>query len=154
MGQVRDLEVSGLFFAIGHEPATKFLGGQLSLTEEKYVRTEGGSTTTSVDGVFAAGDVQDKKWRQAITAAGTGHHCSAYSKLWFYVQSIRAAPSGSPVLLTPNATSSWHISGMAIDVYTRIIVSPQPMSIISRYSLHPTDGVISVTARTHWSATF
>lgn len=71
-GQVSDLKVSGLFFAIGHEPATKFLDGQLKLDSDGYVVTTAGTTKTSVPGVFAAGDVQDKKYRQAITAAGTG----------------------------------------------------------------------------------
>jgi thioredoxin reductase (NADPH) len=71
-GVVTDVEVSGLFFAIGHEPATKFLQGQLKLDSDNYVITEPGFTRTSVEGVFAAGDVQDKKWRQAITAAGSG----------------------------------------------------------------------------------
>lgn len=71
-GEVTDLEVSGLFFAIGHEPATKFLDGQLELHSDKYVVTEPGTTKTSVKGVFAAGDVQDKKYRQAVTAAGSG----------------------------------------------------------------------------------
>lgn len=69
---VIDLKVSGLFFAIGHEPATKFLGGQLELDADGYVITKPGTTHTSVKGVFAAGDVQDKKYRQAITAAGSG----------------------------------------------------------------------------------
>ena len=71
-GEVSDLKVSGLFFAIGHEPATKFLDGQLKLDSDGYVVTEPGTTKTSVRGVFAAGDVQDKKYRQAVTAAGTG----------------------------------------------------------------------------------
>ena len=71
-GEVSDLKVSGLFFAIGHEPATKFLDGQLKLDSEGYVFTEPGTTKTSVHGVFAAGDVQDKKYRQAVTAAGSG----------------------------------------------------------------------------------
>ena len=71
-GNVQDFEVAGLFFAIGHEPATKFLDGQLELDEDGYIKTEPGHTTTNIPGVFAAGDVQDKKWRQAITAAGTG----------------------------------------------------------------------------------
>lgn len=71
-GEVSDLEVSGLFFAIGHEPATKFLDGQLQLDAERYVATVPGTTKTSIRGVFAAGDVQDKKYRQAITAAGSG----------------------------------------------------------------------------------
>lgn len=71
-GEVYDLKVSGLFFAIGHEPATKFLGGQLQLDSDGYVVTKPGTSLTSMRGVFAAGDVQDKKYRQAITAAGTG----------------------------------------------------------------------------------
>jgi thioredoxin reductase (NADPH) len=71
-GEVSDVPVAGLFFAIGHEPATRFLEGQLALDEDGYVVTAPGGTATSVEGVYAAGDVQDKRWRQAITAAGTG----------------------------------------------------------------------------------
>ncbi|RZC62878.1 hypothetical protein C5167_024635 [Papaver somniferum] len=70
-GEKRDLKVSGLFFAIGHEPATKFLDGQLELDPDGYIVTKPGTTETSIRGIFAAGDVQDKKYRQAITAAGT-----------------------------------------------------------------------------------
>ncbi len=68
----RTLPSAGLFFAIGHIPNTSFLGGQLTCDEQGYVVTTPGTTKTSVAGVFAAGDVQDKKYRQAITAAGTG----------------------------------------------------------------------------------
>lgn len=71
-GEITDVKVSGLFFAIGHEPATKFLDGQIDLDTEGYIVTAPDSTATNIPGVFAAGDVQDKKWRQAITAAGTG----------------------------------------------------------------------------------
>ncbi|KAH0851709.1 hypothetical protein HID58_094528, partial [Brassica napus] len=71
-GDVSDLKMSGLFFAIGHEPATKFLDSQLELDEDGYVVTKPGTTKTSVVGVFSAGDVQDKSYRQALPAAGTG----------------------------------------------------------------------------------
>lgn len=74
--ETKDLQVSGLFFAIGHEPASKFLKGQLKTDADGYVLTTPGSTKTNVDGVYAAGDVQDKKYRQAITAAGTGECAS------------------------------------------------------------------------------
>ncbi|KAL3341198.1 hypothetical protein AABB24_025650 [Solanum stoloniferum] len=87
-GEVSDLEVSGLFFAIGHEPATKFLDGQLQLDAERYVATVPGTTKTSIRGVFAAGDVQDKKYRQAITAAGSG--CMAALDAEHYLQELGA----------------------------------------------------------------
>lgn len=70
--QERTLDAAGLFFAIGHVPNTAFLGGQIATDETGYIITTPGTTQTSVPGVFAAGDCQDKRWRQAITAAGTG----------------------------------------------------------------------------------
>lgn len=70
--EVSDLPVNGLFYAIGHTPATSVFKDQLDTDEVGYIKTVPGSTATSVPGVFAAGDVQDKKYRQAITSAGTG----------------------------------------------------------------------------------
>lgn len=68
----RVIECAGLFFAIGHTPNSTFLNGQIETDDQGYVVTQPGTTETSVPGVFACGDLQDKKWRQAITAAGTG----------------------------------------------------------------------------------
>ncbi len=70
--EVSELKVDGCFIAIGHDPNTTLFVGQLDMDEDKYLITTPGSTRTNVPGVFAAGDVQDKIYRQAITAAGTG----------------------------------------------------------------------------------
>ncbi|GGW83200.1 thioredoxin-disulfide reductase [Streptomyces galilaeus] len=74
-GELSDLAVTGLFIAIGHDPRTELFKGQLDLDEEGYLKVVAPSTRTNVTGVFAAGDVVDHTYRQAITAAGTG--CSA-----------------------------------------------------------------------------
>src|SRR5262245_7158313 len=71
-GAVSERPVDGLFIAIGHEPNTQIFRGQLELLDNGYVKVVPGTTQTSVAGVFAAGDVQDHVWRQAVTAAGTG----------------------------------------------------------------------------------
>jgi thioredoxin reductase (NADPH) len=71
-GETRDLAVDGLFVAIGHDPATQLFKGKLQLDQEGYIITQPDSTATAVPGVFAAGDVKDKVFRQAVTAAGMG----------------------------------------------------------------------------------
>jgi thioredoxin reductase (NADPH) len=80
-GQTEDFKTEGLFIAIGHEPTTKFLGGQLKLDENGYVVTDD-RTRTSVEGVFAAGDVMDHRYRQAITAAGNGCKAALEAERW------------------------------------------------------------------------
>jgi thioredoxin reductase (NADPH) len=71
-GKIADLKVDGLFIAIGHDPATSLFKNQLKMDKEGYLITKPDSTQTSIPGVFAAGDVKDKIFRQAVTAAGMG----------------------------------------------------------------------------------
>ncbi|MEU7730217.1 thioredoxin-disulfide reductase [Streptomyces sp. NPDC040724] len=74
-GKLRDLDVTGLFIAIGHDPRTELFTGQVDLDDEGYIKVAPPSTRTDIPGVFAAGDVVDHTYRQAITAAGSG--CAA-----------------------------------------------------------------------------
>jgi thioredoxin reductase (NADPH) len=71
-GEVTRIPVEGAFVAIGHKPATELFEGKLALDADGYIKVEAGTTRTSVPGVFACGDVMDKIYRQAVTAAGTG----------------------------------------------------------------------------------
>ncbi len=98
-GAVADLTVSGLFYAIGHTPNTQLFQDQLELDEAGYIKTKGKSTATNIPGIWAAGDVQDHVYRQAITAAGTGCMAALEAERWL---SERRSP---PVETTPSLVS-------------------------------------------------
>lgn len=84
-GEITELEVEGIFIAIGHKPNTDLFKGQLDMDDEGYLITAHDSTATNIEGVYAAGDVQDKIYRQAVTAAGTG--CMAALEVQRFLES-------------------------------------------------------------------
>jgi thioredoxin reductase (NADPH) len=89
-GATTDLQVDGVFVAIGHAPAVGFLSGQLRLKPSGYLWTEPDSTATSIPGVFAAGDVTDETFRQAVTAAGLGCMAALEAERWLAVNELTA----------------------------------------------------------------
>jgi thioredoxin reductase (NADPH) len=87
-GEERDLAVKGLFYAIGHTPNTGLFKGQLALDEVGYIVVKPGTVETGVEGVYAAGDVQDHEYRQAITAAGTGCMAALSAERWLSANNL------------------------------------------------------------------
>lgn len=94
-GEESKLAVTGVFVAIGHDPHSDLVRGQVDLDEDGYVLTEQGSTSTSIEGVFAAGDLVDRTYRQAITAAGTGCSASIDAERW--LAEIGSGPSDETI---------------------------------------------------------
>ena len=81
-GETSELAATGLFIAIGHDPRSELIKGQVELDDERYVIVEGRTTLTNLDGVFASGDLVDHTYRQAITAAGTGCAAALDAERW------------------------------------------------------------------------
>ena len=94
-GAVSEMPIDGVFIAIGHKPNTAFLGGQLASDPKGYLIVKPGTSHTNVDGVFAAGDVHDSAYRQAVTAAGSGCMAAIDCERWLEAQAY-AAHTGTP----------------------------------------------------------
>ncbi len=104
-GEQRDLPVSGAFIAIGHEPQSAIVAGQIDLDEDGYVKVEGRSTRTNRPGVFAAGDLVDHTYRQAITAAGSG--CQAALDAEWYLRDTPEVPTPEGMPMGDLAEAQW-----------------------------------------------
>ncbi len=98
-GDERPLEITGLFIAIGHDPRSELVKGQVDLDDAGYVVVDAPSTRTNLPGVFAAGDVVDHTYRQAITAAGTGCQAALDAERFLAEHEVGVAPPTEPVLV-------------------------------------------------------
>jgi thioredoxin reductase (NADPH) len=104
-GETRELEIGGAFIAIGHEPQSQIVAGQVPIDDEGYVITEGRSTRTGVPGVFAAGDLVDHIYRQAVTAAGSG--CQAALDAEWYLRDTPEVPTPAGMPEGDLAEAQW-----------------------------------------------
>ncbi len=85
---LKEINVKGLFYAIGHTPNTKFLNEQIAVNEKGYINCQSGRPETSIEGIFAAGDVADSEWRQGVTAAGSGCMAALAAERWLTEKSL------------------------------------------------------------------
>lgn len=97
-GETREIEATGLFVAIGHDPRNELVRGVVDLDDEGYVLTEGRSSRTNLDGVFAAGDLVDHTYRQAITAAGSGCAAALDAERWLAAHEEAGTPAQDQAL--------------------------------------------------------
>ena len=101
-GAVTEMAIDGVFVAIGHKPNTEFLAGQMPLDPKGYVLVRPGSSYTSIEGVFAAGDVHDAVYRQAVTAAGSGCMAAIDCERWLEAQAHESAASAPARATAPS----------------------------------------------------
>jgi thioredoxin reductase (NADPH) len=127
-GEESEIAAKGLFFAIGHKPNTDIFAGQIELEETGYIKVKPGTVETSVEGVYAAGDVQDHEYRQAITAAGTGCAAALVAERWLSmaglaeeiktepqsVAAVAAKPKIAPEAVEFDITQTQHVGGLAL----------------------------------------
>jgi thioredoxin reductase (NADPH) len=104
-GKESTLAVTGVFVAIGHDPRSELVRGAVALDPEGYVLVNGNTTYTSLDGVFAAGDLVDHTYRQAVTAAGTGCSAAIDAERWLAERAESAAPEETKSAETPAAAT-------------------------------------------------
>jgi thioredoxin reductase (NADPH) len=116
-GEESKLAVTGVFVAIGHIPRSDLVRGQVGVDEDGYVQVQGRTTATSLEGVFAAGDLVDHTYRQAITAAGTG--CSAALDAQHYL-----ATQGAPDVVTDPIAASTDVPVTAADRSSEPVLDP------------------------------
>lgn len=120
-GESSEVETQGLFIAIGHQPNTRFLQGQLPMDERGYLIVEPGTPRTPIAGVYAAGDVSDPVYRQAVTAAGSGCMAAIDAERWLEAQAHAASGDDSP--------SSSPIHSMESSHMLKVRATPQPSSV-------------------------
>ena len=101
-GELSELPVTGVFMAIGHDPRSDLVRGQVDLDPDGYVLARGGTSHTNIDGVFAAGDLVDRRYRQAITAAGSGCAAAIDAERWLAEHTATEPETGSTQLVGTN----------------------------------------------------
>jgi thioredoxin reductase (NADPH) len=122
-GETREIEITGAFIAIGHEPQSGLVRGQVEVDEEGYVEVDGRSTRTNRPGVFAAGDLVDRTYRQAITAAGSG--CQAALDAEWYLRDTPGVPTPAGMPEGGLAEAQWEPAPSgAADRHSEIVPVP------------------------------
>ena len=117
-GEEKDLSARGLFYAIGHTPNTQLFQGQLDLDEAGYLITEADSVATNIEGVYGAGDVQDRHYRQAITAAGSGCMAALLAERWLSEQDLIQEHHQRPESEERNPVTVEHHAADTADTFT------------------------------------